>query len=163
MRDAKTYYFLPHGDRIRANTRAAVNELIDLKVVDNIHFYLNRRPDKLDERIDELSAESDVEQIIFHGTARLIIASAALGLVLNRRFWLVALALSGMLVQLSWQGWCLPLPLLRRAGWRSRQEIDAEKNALLAAQQEQEHEAAREVQNCREFREPHHMRYQRPA
>jgi hypothetical protein len=38
------------------------------------------------------------------------------------------------LLQHGLQGWCPPLPVLRRLGVRTQREIDAEKYALMRAQ-----------------------------
>ena len=39
---------------------------------------------------------------------------------------------SGFLLQQALQGWCPPLPLLRRLGFRTAEEISQERNALKA-------------------------------
>jgi len=53
-----------------------------------------------------------------------------MGMTLGRR-WLVLPALvSGFLLQHALQGWCPPVPVLRRLGFRTMAEIDRERYAL---------------------------------
>jgi hypothetical protein len=52
---------------------------------------------------------------------------------LSSRRWLALPALvAGFLMQHALQGWCPPLPVLRRLGFRTQREIDQERYALKA-------------------------------
>jgi hypothetical protein len=55
-----------------------------------------------------------------------------LGLTGNRKWLLVPGIVLPFLLQHGLQGWCPPLPLLRRLGFRTRGEIDREKYELLS-------------------------------
>jgi hypothetical protein len=56
----------------------------------------------------------------------------ALGVLRGRR-WLVLPALvTGFLFQHAVQGWCPPIPILRRLGFRTSYEIEEERQALKA-------------------------------
>lgn len=50
----------------------------------------------------------------------------------SRRLLLVPAVVLGFLAQQALQGWCPPVPVFRRLGFRTRREIDAEKDALKA-------------------------------
>jgi hypothetical protein len=53
-----------------------------------------------------------------------------LGIAVDRRFLVMPLAISVFLLQHAVQGWCPPLPLLRRLGIRTAAEIHQEIIAL---------------------------------
>lgn len=55
-----------------------------------------------------------------------------LGLFVNRKFFAIPCIVLPFLFQHAVQGWCPPIPFLRRRGVRTRREIDAEKFALKA-------------------------------
>ena len=42
------------------------------------------------------------------------------------------IAVAGFLLQHAVQGWCPPVPVMRRLGFRTEREIDAERTALKA-------------------------------
>jgi hypothetical protein len=48
----------------------------------------------------------------------------------NRRWLILPTVVVGFFMQHAIQGWCPPLPLLRKLGFRTRKEIDQEKYAL---------------------------------
>jgi hypothetical protein len=64
--------------------------------------------------------------------ATLALSGLALGVFVNRKLLAIPAVVLAFLLQHGIQGWCPPLPVLRKLGFRSRQEIDAEKYALKA-------------------------------
>lgn len=55
-----------------------------------------------------------------------------LGLTLSNKWLLLPLVVQSFFLQHAVQGWCPPLPVLRRFGIRTMAEIDYERNALKA-------------------------------
>lgn len=55
-----------------------------------------------------------------------------LGLAVDRRWFWLSGAVAAFLLQHGVQGWCPPLPVLRKLGLRSRRELDWERAALKA-------------------------------
>ena len=51
---------------------------------------------------------------------------------MNRKFFVLPALVAGFLLQHALQGWCPPVPLLRRLGFRTTAEIDYERYALKA-------------------------------
>ena len=51
---------------------------------------------------------------------------------MDRRFAVVPLVVGSFLLQHSVQGWCPPLPVFRRTGYRAQSEIEEERHALKA-------------------------------
>lgn len=117
-------------DRVRAVSSVDSNLRIDVQTAYNISRY--KRQDKriIARRIEELDGEWDVERVLqVHGTA-LTLTGLVLGLAVNKKWLLLPGIMLPMLLQQGIQGWCPPLPLLRRLGLRTRLEINREKHAL---------------------------------
>ena len=117
-------------DKIRKNTTDAVNQKIDRSTEENLRHYNQMGPAQIADRIDKLDQEWDVDRVLMADASTLSLAGIALGASVDRRWY----ALSGVVVSFllvhAIQGWCPPLPLFRRMGYRSRKEIDVEKYAL---------------------------------
>lgn len=117
--------------RVSDHTSATVNRRIALET----HARLARigfRPEAIERRLRELDQEWDVERAIQANAATLMIAGSVLGLTVDRRFFALPMAVSTFLLQHALQGWCPPLPLLRRLGFRTEREIQDERHELLA-------------------------------
>lgn len=65
--------------------------------------------------------------------ATLALGGLVLGVTVDRRWLLLPAVVTSFLLQHGLQGWCPPLPLLRRLDFRTRGEIDREKYALKSA------------------------------
>jgi hypothetical protein len=123
----------PSGlDRVRANTAADANRRIDEEIEENVRYYAGKGSEEVGRRIRELDEEWDIERILEMMAASFSLTGIALTLTAGRK-WLVlpAVVLSFLLVH-AVQGWCPPVPLLRRLGVRTREEIDRERYALKA-------------------------------
>lgn len=119
------------ADRVRRHTTAARLEEMDGKTRRNVREF-GAKPAEIDDRIAELEREWDVERTLEANASTLALTGAVLGTTVNRRwFWLTGGVL-GFLFQHATSGWCPPLPVLRRLGVRTQNEIDQEKYALKA-------------------------------
>ncbi len=117
-------------DRVRNQTSAQVNAKIDQKIADRVREYVGQPPENLSERIQELEREWDTERVLEANASTLAFISLLLGIFVSQNwFWLTGLVLS-FLWQHAVQGWCPPLPIIRRFGVRTRNEIDQEKYAI---------------------------------
>ncbi len=83
-------------------------------------------------RLRQLDRELDQEGALQIGAAALGFVGAVLSLTVNSAFALLPALAFATLGQYALQGWCLPLPLLARLGFRSSSEIDRERYALAA-------------------------------
>lgn len=118
-------------NRVRRHTAPAACERIDAKTRQNIRHHASH-PAGMDRRIAELEHEWDVERTLEANASTLALTGAVLGTTVNKKwFWLTGGVL-GFLFQHATSGWCPPLPLLRKLGFRTRSEIDREKFALKA-------------------------------
>jgi len=64
--------------------------------------------------------------------ATLSLTGLALGLSVNRKWLVLPGVVMSFLLQHAVQGWCPPLPIIRRAGVRTAREIEAERTILKA-------------------------------
>ena len=119
-------------DRVRRHTSAAVNERIDFEAKRRVLHAAGEPAATLGRRIDRLESEWDVERWLETNASILALGGTLLGLFVNRRFLAIPCLVLPFLLQHALQGWCPPVPILRRQGVRTRREIDAEKYALKA-------------------------------
>ncbi len=117
-------------ERVRRHTAAHVNARIDTQIEDRIRAYAGRTPFEITQRIEELDQEWDVERVLETNASTLALLGLALGATVDRKWYWLSGTVMGFLLLHGVQGWCPPLPLLRRLGVRTRREIDREKYAL---------------------------------
>lgn len=122
-------------DRVRAHTASSIQAELDREMVERIaHLSNGSSPDGADraiaQRLDELDKESDIERVLEFNAGVLSLSGMALGHFVNRRWYVLPAAVMAFLIQHAVQGWCPPVPVFRRFGVRTRQEIEAERHAL---------------------------------
>lgn len=117
-------------DRVDRNTKRAVKKRIDHQTEQSVTALADASPTAIDRRIEELEREWDTERALEANAALVILTSTAMGVFVNRGWFAVTAAASAFLLQHALQGWCPPLPILRRLGVRTHLEIDEEKEAL---------------------------------
>jgi hypothetical protein len=120
------------ADRVRRSTAPEVNREIDHRTNNNIRHYANSSEEAIDRRIEELDREWDIERTLEVNASTLALTGLVLGVTGNRRWLLLPGFVLSFLLQHGLQGWCPPLPTLRRMGVRTRGEIDREKYELKA-------------------------------
>ena len=118
--------------RVRRSSSPEANQKIDQEIRDNLKNYTGSDYEVIDERIGELDKEWDIERTLQLNAATLAITGTVLGLVVDKRWLAVPIIVTSFLVQHAIQGWCPPLPIFRKLGFRTRAEIDKEKFALKA-------------------------------
>ncbi len=117
-------------ERVRQNTSQKINAKIDEKIVANIQLYSSRNRDEIKKRIDELSKEWDTERVLEVNMPLVALSGLALGVWKDRRWFVFPTVVLGFFLQHAIQGWCPPLPIFRRLGYRTKDEIAKEKFAL---------------------------------
>jgi hypothetical protein len=123
---------LKDADRVRANTAEHVNKRIDEKIENNVRYYSGRTRAEVTCRIAELEREWDIERVLQLAAASLSLTGLTLAAVKNRAWFLLPTAVLSFLFLHAVQGWCPPIPVLRRLGIRTREEIERERYALKA-------------------------------
>lgn len=117
--------------RVRRNTDEIINRRIDDQIARNVQFF-SANPDAIDDRLTALDDEWDIERVIEANAGGLALVGTILGRRVNRVFLLLPMAVTGFLLQHAIQGWCPPIPILRRLGFRTSDEINRERYALKA-------------------------------
>jgi hypothetical protein len=119
-------------DRVRANTAQHVNWEIDAQISERVKAYEDQGRNAISQRIQELEREWDIERVLEMNASALAFTGLVLGITHNRKWLLIPGVVLPFLFQHAVQGWCPPLPVLRRLGVRTRKEIEREKYALKA-------------------------------
>lgn len=119
-------------DRVRAHTAPSFLEQIDEEIEERVQFYATQPRTVITARIEELEREWDVERVLETNASALALTGLTLGLTVNKKWFLLTGGVLAFLFQHAVHGWCPPMPLLRRAGIRTRSEIELERFALKA-------------------------------
>jgi hypothetical protein len=119
-------------DRVRAHTSRRLNEEISRASEREVIRAAGQSKSVLSHRIGELDNEWDIERYLELNASTLAFTGLALGLFVNKKFFAIPALVLPFLFQHAVQGWCPPIPFLRRRGIRTRNEIDGEKFALKA-------------------------------
>lgn len=117
-------------DRVRDNTPEEANEEIDQKTLLNIEFYGSLSHTDITRRLGELQKEWDIEKLLEVNASALALTGLILGKLVNRGWFFLPGIVAAFLLQHGLQGWCPPLTLFRKMGYRTRQEINEEVYAL---------------------------------
>ena len=117
--------------RVPRHTAADVNERIRRETEQRIAWYV-AHPEEIDRRLGELDREWDIERMIEANASTLALTGLALGATVDRRWLALPALVTGFLFQHAVQGWCPPVPVLRRLGFRTAAEIGRERYALKA-------------------------------
>ncbi len=118
--------------RVRRSSTTSANKNIDQHTLRNIEQYSNASEERIAQRLNELSKEWDIERALEVNASTLALSGILLGAFKDKRWFILPGVVTAFLLQHGLQGWCPPLPLLRKLGLRTRQEIDEERYALKA-------------------------------
>jgi len=117
--------------RVPAHTSEHVNERIRRETEERVRR-LSGQPAEIGQRLRELDAEWDIERAIEINASALAFVGTALGYFLHPYWLLLPALVTAFLFQHAIQGWCPPVPVLRRFSFRTVYEIEQEKQALKA-------------------------------
>jgi hypothetical protein len=117
--------------RVNRNTSRASNRQIEEGIDDRVQWYATHRK-QIGGRLKELDAEWDIERTLEVNASAVAFAGVVLGATVDRRFYALPAVVTVFLFQHAVQGWCPPLPVLRKLGFRTAREIEVERNALKA-------------------------------
>ena len=120
-------------DRVPQQTAAHVNEQIRRQTDANIARTLTAGPAAIRQRLAELEREWDIDRLLEPNASSAILVGSALGAFVDKRFFAIPAVIAAFLLQHAIQGWCPPLPVFRRLGVRTGEEINREREALKRA------------------------------
>ncbi len=118
--------------RVIDSTDDEINEQIRLATEARIAACAAQGPEAINARLRELDREWDIERCVETVAPSLSLVGLCLGLTRHRAWLLVPFVVQGFFLQHALQGWCPPVPLLRRMGVRTAEEIHEERYALKA-------------------------------
>lgn len=134
------------ANRVSQQTAPCINERIRRRTEMNLAYYQNHH-EEISQRLGELDREWDVERMLETGSSAITLAGLTLGIARNRKWLLLSLTVQGFMMQHALQGWCPPLPILRRLGFRTQYEIEQERYALKALRGDFRNIAATEAES----------------
>jgi len=120
------------SDRVRCYTARAINRAIDIETDRSITRHAALSDQRIRQRIGQLDQEWDVERVLEVYAGALGLAGVLLAHQVDRKWLILPSVVLFFLIQHATQGWCPPLPALRRLGVRTRSEIDREKYTLMS-------------------------------
>jgi hypothetical protein len=118
-------------ERVPLNTSDEINQRITRETNRRVHFYA-ANPVGIDRRLRELDEEWDIERVLEANAASAALAGTMLAVAVHKRWLMLPALVGGFLLQHAVQGWCPPVPILRRMGYRTAREIETERIALKA-------------------------------
>ena len=98
----------------------------------NVRFYATHSMDQLNQRLKQLESEVPIESVIHRNGSILTIAGLVFYLIRRRRWWILPLTMATLQLQFSSTNRGPLVTFLRRRGFRSQREIEAEKMSLRA-------------------------------
>lgn len=120
----------PTTKRVKLNTDDKINKNIMDKTIESIEQYKDADEETLTDRLRVLNKEWNTERVLEANASTLILLSTILGLRKNHNWFILTKLVSFFLLQHAVQGWCPPLPVIRRLGIRTPEEISNEKTAI---------------------------------
>jgi hypothetical protein len=113
------------------HTAAHINEAIRRETARRLRYFAEH-PDLIGRRLAELDEEWDIERVLEANAASVSLVGLALATGVDRRWVLLPFGVAAFLLQHALQGWCPPVPVFRRLGYRTAGEIQSERHALKA-------------------------------
>jgi hypothetical protein len=119
------------ANRVRRHTAKSVNARIDKKTQADLAYFADH-PDEINRRLKELDREWDVERVLEMNSSSISLIGLLLGARYSRKWFFLPAAVQLFFLQHGVQGWCPPLPLIRKLRVRTQSEIETEREALKA-------------------------------
>jgi hypothetical protein len=126
-------------DRVPQHTSPRYNRRIAQQTARSAARFAAQGADAIDRRLVQLDREWDIERTLETNAASAVLVGCALGAFVSRKLFVLPALVGGFLLQHAIQGWCPPVPILRRLGFRTQREIDEERFALKALRGDFDH------------------------
>lgn len=123
--------FPPTTKKAAFHTCNKVNQDIRNKTICCINTYKSCGEAVLSDKIEKLNQEWDTERVLETNAASVVLLSSIMGYKKKKCCWfLLTGAVGFFLLQHALQGWCPPLPVTRKLGVRTAEEISQEKTVF---------------------------------
>lgn len=120
------------NDRIRKYTAESVNRKIDLESERITRGVVTQGPEAIRQRLTEIDKEWDIDRVLMLNFSVLVFAQLVAA-TRNKKWLWGPLIQTPFLFMHSTLGWCPPSLWFRPMGFRTRREIQAERDALIRA------------------------------
>jgi len=121
----------PNAIRVNRHTDPRVNLRIAKQAAERLAV-IGDDPQRTQTRLGELEREWDIERAIEANAASFALVGTVLALSVSLWWLALPLAVTSFLLLHALMGWCPPVPVLRRLGFRTPREIEEERHALLS-------------------------------
>jgi hypothetical protein len=121
----------PTTTRVPRHTPDYLNRRIRRRSRENVESCAVE-PGRIQDRLAELDREWDIERALEANASSLVVLGTLLGYLVSSWFYWIPLLVGSFLLQHAIQGWCPPIRLFRRLGFRTHAEIAAEYYSLRA-------------------------------
>ncbi len=118
------------AERVSSNTHPDINAWIWRQTEEHMRQVASEGREAIEQRLNELDEEWDVERYVETLAPTFTLLGLTLGLTRDRRWLLLPFVVQTFFLQHALQGWCPPVPVLRRLGIRTTQEIERERCCL---------------------------------
>jgi hypothetical protein len=118
--------------RVPQHTAEYINEEIRRQTEENVAHYATGGSATIERRLQELDREWDMERTLEANASLIALMGLTLGASVNRKWFVLPGIVVAFLLQHAVQGWCPPVPIFRRLGFRTQTEIEQERYALKA-------------------------------
>ena len=119
-------------ERVRENTTEEINQRIRQQTERNVMESIAGGPKAIERRLEELDREWDIERMLETMAPTLTLIGLTLSVTKSRKWLVVPAVVQSFFLQHALRGWCPPMPVLRRMGFRTMDEINEERYALKA-------------------------------
>src|SRR3954471_17690640 len=100
--------------RVENSTADEINARIDWETRQNVVRVHRMGAGAITHRLHELDEEWDMERMLEANAATVSLIGSGLGFLVHRKWFLLPVLVAGFLLQHALQGWCPPVPILRR-------------------------------------------------
>ena len=116
--------------RVSSNTDPETNAWIREQTEQRMREVASRGRFAIQQRLHELDEEWDIERYVETLAPTFTLIGMTLGFARDRRWFVLPFVVQSFFLQHALQGWCPPVPVLRRLGVRTMQEIERERCSL---------------------------------
>jgi hypothetical protein len=122
--------FTNNARRVSENTADWINEKIRRQTEANVGVFAAASPQMITRRLAELDREWDIERFVETMAPAITLFGLVCGATVNKKWLILSGVVQSFFLQHALQGWCPPIPVLRRFGVRTMDEINQERYAL---------------------------------
>ena len=117
--------------RSEENSPGEISARVFQRIQRNIEYHI-LHPEEISRRLRELDAEWDTDRCVQIGASAFSILGILWAIARRKKGLLFPLISQMFLIQHAIEGSCAPVSVLRQLGIRTKKEIEAERNALMA-------------------------------